>query len=236
MGVVVVVWQAARIPFEGSVGVSIDHARDWLALERAVHLDVEASFIRLFHRAGLSGVASWVYFNIHLPVLFLFMASARRFAPERYPYLRATFVLAHVPALVAIGLYPLAPPRWLPELPFATAPDLKGTLLNATAAVVSMHVGYPIFIAAATIWLAPRSRLAWLSVAYPLLVIALVLGTGNHYVLDAVTGALAIGVGAAAARVLCPGTGNFRNGRVAAETSLRSSRAGGMDSMERASP
>jgi hypothetical protein len=195
------VWQAARVPLEGSMAISLDHARDWLSLERALHLDVEEPFLDFAHTSGLFGVLSWGYENLHLAVLFAFMASVRLLVPERYPQLRTAFVLAHVPPLVAIGLYPLAPPHWLPELPFATAPDLNGALLNATAAVVSMHVGYPIFIAASTIWLT-RKRVALLTLAYPALVLTIVMGTGNHYLLDAVTGGLAVALGFAAARLI----------------------------------
>ena len=58
----------------------------------------------------------WLYTNIHLPVLFGFVAAARLLAPGRYPLLRTTFVLSFLPAVLVIGLYPLAPPHWLPEL------------------------------------------------------------------------------------------------------------------------
>jgi hypothetical protein len=197
------VWQAARVPLEGSMAISLDHARDWLSLERALHLDVEEPFLDFAHTSGLFGILSWGYENLHLAVLFAFMASVRLLAPERYPLLRTAFVLAHVPALVAIGLYPLAPPRWVAEMPYGTAPgpDWNGPWTNSVAAVVSMHVGYPIFIAASTIWLT-RKRVALLTLAYPALVLAIVMGTGNHYFLDAVTGGLAVALGFAAARLI----------------------------------
>src|SRR6185369_1368908 len=72
------------------------------------------------------------------------------------------------------------------------------------AAAASQHVGYPLFIAAATIWLARGSRLSWLSLAYPALVYVIVVGTANHYTLDAIIGGLCIAFGFVAAR-LVPG-------------------------------
>jgi PAP2 superfamily len=53
---------------------------------------------------------------------------------------------------------------------------------------VSLHVGIPVLVAAAAIWMLPRSPLAWATVIYPLFVLAIVVGTANHFFLDAVVG------------------------------------------------
>src|SRR5262249_14189792 len=112
--------------------------------------------------------------------------------------------LSHIPAVLIIGLYPLLPPRWVPGMPyFVHAPaGMNGGMHNATAAAASQHVGYPIFIAASIVWLTNRARLSWLSFAYPVLVFLIVVGTANHYTLDAIIGGLCIGFGFAAARLL----------------------------------
>jgi hypothetical protein len=193
---VLVAWQFARIPLEGSMAVSLAHADTWLSIERALHIDAEASVLRVAHHSELLGALHWAYENLHLAVLFGFMALSRMYAPDRYPRLRTTFVLAHLPALLVIGLYPLAPPMWVSALPFgAPAPaDWNGAWTNSTAAAVSLHVGYPLFIAVGTVWLTHR-RLAWAAFAYPALVLAIVVGTGNHYILDGIVGGLAVGLG-----------------------------------------
>src|SRR3954471_12463763 len=188
----IAIWEPARMPLEGRLPLALTHARDWLSVEHTLHLDVEASLIRAAHRTDTLDLLQWGYWNFHLPVLFAFMALARLLRPERYPFLRSAFALSHIPALIVIGLYPLAPPRWVPGMPFAVAaPDgLNGAMHNATAAAASQHVGYPLFIAAATIWLARGSRLSWLTLAYPALVYVIVVGTANHYTLDAIIGGL----------------------------------------------
>jgi hypothetical protein len=196
---VLVLWQAARVPLEGSMAVSVAHASTWLSAEHALHLDVEGTFLRLAHHPGLLGMLEWGYENLHLAALFGFMALARMLAPDRYPRLRTAFVLAHPPALLAIGLFPLAPPRWVAGMPFAAAPvDWNGAWTNSTAAAASLHVGYPLFIAASTVWLM-RRRVASAAIAYPALAFTIVLGTGNHYTLDAIVGCLAVGLGFAGA-------------------------------------
>jgi hypothetical protein len=182
------------------MAISVAHASTWLSAEHALHLDVEGTVLRLAHHPGLLGALEWGYENLHLAALFGFMALARLLAPDRYPRLRTAFVLAHPPALLVIGLYPLAPPRWVASLPFATAApaDWNGAWTNSTAAAASLHVGYPLFIAASTVWLT-RRRLAWAAFAYPALAFTIVLGTGNHYALDAIVGCLAVGLGFAGA-------------------------------------
>jgi hypothetical protein len=204
IALVIGAWELARIPSQGSESLSLAHARDWLALEHALFLDFEAAIIRFAHHADLEGVLHWGYYNFHLPVLFGFMALARQLRPERYPFLRSVFVLSHIPAILVISLYPLLPPRWVPGMPFAVAapPGMNGGLHNATAAAASQHVGYPLFIAAATVWLADRARWSWLAFLYPAAVYLIVVGTANHYTLDAIVGGLCMLFGVVTARVV----------------------------------
>ena len=212
LGLVIAVWEALRIPIEGTPELSVAHARDWLALERALHLDIEAAVIQWTHDADLVGIARFGYYNFHLPVLFGFMAFVRLMRPERYPFLRTAFVLSHVPALTVIALYPLMPPRWVPGLPYAVeAPEgLNGAMHNATAAAASQHVGYPIFIAISTVWLARRTPVSWLAWLYPAVVFMLVVMTANHYTLDAIIGGLCALTGFAGARLLFGPLGALR--------------------------
>jgi len=209
IALVLLAWQAVRIPLEGSVAVSVAHAHSVLGLEHALSIDVEG---RLIHRASASSVTgdlAWMYTNIHLPVLFGAVAAVRVLAPERYPRLRTTFALSFLPAIAVVGLYPLAPPHWLPQLGLGPIPDqqqLAGTsgelLHNSTAAAASQHFGFAIFVAASLIWIFPRSALAWATLAYPALVFVVIVGTGNHYVLDCFVGALTFALAGAAAWIL----------------------------------
>jgi hypothetical protein len=206
---VLLAWQAARIPLEGSVESSLAHASTWQELEGSLGLvGLENTVIRAVYRPDVVDVARWAYSNLHLFAIVAFMVVVRTCAPDRYPPLRSSFVLLHLPALVVIGLWPLASPSWLPHPPewHGDAPteaeltgSLEATLRNSTAAAVSEHFGYPIFMVAAALWIAPRSPLAWLLVLYPPLVLCIIVGTGRHWVLDGVVGALTVVVGFIAA-------------------------------------
>ena len=202
---VLAVWQLLRIPFAGSVPEALRHAHSWLSAERAVGLDFEPTLIRAAHEHGhlLRRLVSLGYSNLHLIAIFAFLATARLLAPLRYPKLRTAFVLAHVPALAALAAYPLAPPHWLVGFPYASGPpEHTSALRNETAAAVSLHFGYPLLIAVASVWLRPRSPLAWLTLVYPPLVFFVIVGSGNHYILDTLVGTACIALGVGAAHVL----------------------------------
>ena len=55
-------------------------------------LDVESWVIGLASTSSVMATLTWLYANIHLPVLFGFVAAARLLAPDRYPRIRTTFV------------------------------------------------------------------------------------------------------------------------------------------------
>ena len=204
LAVTIAVWQLLRIPFEGSTRVALAHARDWIALERSLHIDIEPSFLRFVHeRDWLLDSAKWFYANINEAAVIAFMAVARMLDAVRYPKLRTTFVLMHVPALAVLALYPLAPPHWVASMPFADGPPVHPSALrNETAAAVSLHFGGPVLIAAGALWLRPRAPLAWLTLLYPPLVFFVILGTGNHYVLDTFVGTACVAAGFAAAQLI----------------------------------
>jgi hypothetical protein len=197
-------WQLARIPFEGSTRVSLAHAHDWLSLERSLHIDFEPSVLRFVHgRDWLLSAAQSFYRNLNEPAMIGFLAIARMLDPVRYPKLRTAYAILHVPALAVLALYPLAPPHWVHGVPFADGPPLHPSALrNETAAAVSLHFGGPLLLVGGLLWLRPRAKLAWLTVLYPPLVFVVILGTGNHYVLDTLVGAACVGIGVLAAQLI----------------------------------
>jgi PAP2 superfamily len=201
---IIALWQVARIPFEGSTRVSLAHAHDWLSLERSLHIDFEPTILRFVHgRDWLLDGAQSFYRNLNEPVMIAFLAIARLLDPVRYPKLRTAYALLHVPALAVLALYPLAPPHWVSGVPFADGPPLHPSALrNETAAAVSLHFGGPVLLVGGLLWLRPRARLAWLTALYPVAVFVVIVGTGNHYVLDTLVGTACVAAGVAAAHAI----------------------------------
>lgn len=209
---VLLAWQAVRIPLEGSVGPALENARALLDVESALLLDFEGSFIEAARDGRAEELLTFAYQHVHLPMLLGFLAAARLAAPARYPLVRLALFVSYVPAALLIGLIPVAPPRWLPELGSAGPPtdaQLTGTtselLQNSTAAIASQHFGYAFLIAAGSLWLWPRSPLARALALYPVFVFVVVVATANHYVLDCVIGAATIAFGAAVTAAIAKG-------------------------------
>ncbi len=209
----VILWQLARVPFEVSAARGIDAARDWISLEQALRMDIEPAVIRWAHgHPALLEAATWFYHHMDETIAFGVLAALRLVDPLRFPTVRTAFVLAHVPALAVVAGYPMAPPVWVLEMPFSVIPaaGFEGGFRNSTAAAVSLHVGVPVLLAVAAIWMRPRSPLAWLLALYPAVVFAVVLATGKHFVLDAVVGIACVAIGGTAAWLI---HGRVRRGR-----------------------
>ncbi len=213
---VVAVWQLARVPFEASLDDAIAASRDLFALERTLGIGVEPDIVRwVYARPDLLAAANWFYSHMDETLVFGILAALRLVDDLRFAAIRTAFALAHLPAIAVVALYPSAPPRWIPGLPHGSPPvaDFTGDLRNSTAAAVSLHVGIPVLLAAAAIWVRPRAPLAWATLLYPVLVLAVVIGTANHFVLDAVIGAACAALGIAGARLL---HGDVPRGRASA--------------------
>ena len=205
LAAVVLVWQLARVPFESSVAEAIANARDWLDAERALGVAFEPDVSRwVADRPRLLDTANWFYSHMDEALAFGAFAALRLIDPVRFAAIRTAFAITHVPAVLVVWLVPLAPPRWVPGLHGSTPPtfDIGGDLRNSTAAAVSLHVGIPVLVAAAAIWIRSRSPLAWATILYPVVITAVVIGTGNHFVLDVVVGVACAVIGIAGARLV----------------------------------
>ena len=169
-----------------------------VALERRLGIHVEPGLqAMLLPRRRFVAVlnVAYVTLNVGLTVGWL-MRLYRRRDPE-FQRLRRAAVLATLGAQPVFLLFPTAPPRTLDEF-VDTIADVSGfdldegliaRLYDPIAAMPSIHISYAV-VTAAGIAETSRSPLARaLAPAYPLAVAFVILGTANHYVLDAVGGA-----------------------------------------------
>jgi membrane-associated phospholipid phosphatase len=187
------------------------HARDIVDLERSTHVFIEQSVQSWAMASGfLDDVASWMYINSHFVVTTCTLAYIYLFRNEHFYFVRNMFMVAMGLALVGYVLYPTAPPRMLPELGFTdTVADFTGisessvgALFNPFAAVPSMHVCFALMLSVPMIRMARHGWVKVLWCFYAPVVTFVVIATGNHWVFDAVTGAMVAGVSALAAQTL----------------------------------
>ena len=191
-------------------------AGDLIALERRLGIFWEPAMQDwILGSRALIDLSNAVYFWLHMPpivALALWLFWRKR---DVYRLTRNAFLGSAVVALICYAALPVAPPRFFPELGFVDTMALYseasyqaqevGVFVNPYAALPSLHFGWALLLGLA-LWLArPRGRRAWACVAGAVLLVggqgAAIVLTGNHFILDAVAGAGAAGLGLAAALV-----------------------------------
>jgi hypothetical protein len=188
------------------------HARDIVSLEKSLHVFVEPSVQHWAIGTGfIDDVGSWMYLNTHFVVTTCTLAFIYLFRNDHYYFVRNMFMVAMGLALVGYVVYPTAPPRMLPELGFVdSVSDFTGVssdsevnaLFNPYAAVPSMHVAFALMLSVPMIRMARHRATRVLWAFYAPVVTAVVVLTANHWVFDAVTGALVAAVSAFAAQTV----------------------------------
>jgi hypothetical protein len=202
-----VVWLLVFVRLENALGrdaaAATANALALQSAERALHLDVEhAANAWLAGLEPLGRLAMWVYRLYYLAVVGVLGWVYVRHA-EVYPRVRRAMVAMTVLVLPVYWAVPMSPPRFAqPGIVdvvarydvFAAAPASHYT------AMPSLHVGWALWCAYA-VWSA-RPRLGPLAWLFPVLMAAVVLGTGNHYVLD-IAGSVVLLAASVAAAALC---------------------------------
>ncbi len=170
-------------------------------LERALGLFIEPKVQEWAARTQwLMDLADWTYLHVQYVVSLAAAAFIYLRRNDSYYFVRNMVLVAMGIALVGYVVFPTAPPRLMPEWGFTdsiqqfTRVDVErgpsSALLNAYAAVPSMHVAFAIMIGWPMARLV-RHRLAkalWL--VYPAWMAFVVMATANHYLFDVVLGAL----------------------------------------------
>ena len=200
---------------EGRGTAAFANARELISIERTLHVFVEPSVQAWASSSHLVVVsASWLYVNAQTSItigalLYLYLRHNRNFY-----FVRNMLMIAMPLALIGYVVFPTAPPRFLPEWGFIdTVADVTpvnvshssasmSLLFNPYAAVPSMHVAFAIMIAWPLARLARRSAARVLWVVYPFLMTFVIVVTANHFILDALLGALTAAVSAYGAHCL----------------------------------
>ncbi len=181
------------------------------AFERHVGLGFELpANVWLAAHHQLAEVTSWYYQLAHLTVTLLVLVACYVYRPSAYPSARNALVLINLAGLIVFWVYPVAPPRLLPGSGFLDVTQLTGVAAAAStsapnqyAAMPSLHTAWAVWVTVIAFLLIRAWWLRLLAVLYPIVTVAIIIATGNHYVLDAVAGA-AVALSATAVVGLLP--------------------------------
>jgi hypothetical protein len=188
---------------------ALRRAYELLAAERVLGLDVELAVNRLFTEVTWLGIgANYYYATLHFGVTLGVLGWLYARHPGRYRTYRWLLFGTTVSALIGFWLYPLAPPRMLPGyvdtvLAFHTwglyDSSPIATVSNQYAAMPSLHTAWSLWSMLAIAHIARRRWVTVLAVCYPLGTVIVILGTANHFILDAAGGVATLACGFVAA-------------------------------------
>ncbi len=186
---------------------ALELGRQILRLEGFLHIDVEHPINRLFAEDRWLGVgANYYYASLHFVLTIGILVWLYVWHPDRYVFYRRLIFATTVLALLGFWLLPLAPPRFLPGFVDTVVTFHTGGLYesgaspiasvsNQYAAMPSLHTGWSLWCAIAVVELVRSRWVKVVAICYPIATITVILGTANHYLLDAVGGAITLGCG-----------------------------------------
>ena len=172
-----------------------------IRLEAALALNHESFIQQIIARLSLGLLVALTYFYAVGMWLGLVGTAVVLFIKKRAAYfeLRRTFLLTMVIGLMVFAVFPLAPPRFMPGLGMTDTVTLLGLdpspnsdsaiSYNRFAAMPSLHYAWALLVMFGAFKLGGR-RAKVAGFVFQLLMFVAIIATANHYILDALAGAL----------------------------------------------
>lgn len=181
-------------------------------LQKSLGLDWEATLQqRILDIDWIVAAMNWIYIYGHFPVIVSSLVLLFGLSRRNFITLRNALVVSGAIGLVCFALYPVAPPRLFdPNAFFDSLGELSRSyhvlqnpkVTNQFAAVPSFHVGWNVLVAVAVYRASNFRLLRLIAVTFPLLMMAAVVLTANHWLLDIVAGLSVAFVGIVGASLL----------------------------------
>ena len=227
-------YSLARNAIPGQESIAERHGRTIQHVQDVLHLNWELSFNHFVAaREWLAQIFNYYYATMHFIMIIAVLVWLYLRRPQIYRGARTVLYATTLFGLAGFALYPLAPPRLLPQYGYidtivkfhtwgSWADSNVAAHSNQYAAMPSLHIGWSLFCGI-TIWRCARRP--WVRAAgmlHPLVTLLVITGTANHFILDAVGGALVL-AGGFAVQALFSGHGAFTPAVDAPVQSARSS-------------
>lgn len=176
-----------------------------VAFERWFGLFVEPQLNRLVLSSdALVWLANRYYVHGHFPVMIATLLWLYARHPDVYRPFRSLLIGASAVGMVIHGIYPLAPPRMVPDLGFVdtlaqfgptvySSGSVTADEANRLAAMPSLHAGWALLVAIAVVS-ASGHGWRWWAMLHPALMTITIMATANHWWIDAVFGFAVVAV------------------------------------------
>lgn len=176
--------------------VAFHNAREILNFEGMLYIDFEQSLQAwALNHSFLIDAVNIIYIFGHWPVIVLTLVWLLRRHSSWFLVLRNALFISGAIGLIIFVLFPLAPPRFMPGYVDTVTQETEAyrilqppSLVNKYAAMPSLHFGWNLLLGVVA-FLALRNKLGLtFMIVSPLLMLAAILLTGNHYIVDAIVG------------------------------------------------
>ena len=191
-------------------GDAIAHARDLVRFEQRLGIFHEVQIQSwALDRGWLVDAVNDMYIYGHWPVVIstlVWLLIAHR---DQFPVFRSALLISGAIGLVVFVTFPMAPPRFLPDLGFVDTVTLHTNayrvlqppaFTNQYAAMPSLHVGWNLLMGIAIFTLTAKWYWKVFAVVMPLIMYSATILTANHYILDGIAGSVVALIGLAIAR------------------------------------
>jgi hypothetical protein len=214
LGGLYLAYSLSRVLAANDLPAARERARSLVDVERTFHIDVESWLNHATADIGwLALPMDYWYSVLHYvvtPAVLVWLYLRHR---TGYPRARNALVITSGLGLIGYLISPTAPPRLMEGSSYtdtlalyahagwwndhASAPAGLGGLTNELAAMPSLHVGWAVWVAW-VLFSRVRGFPRLLAVLYPLATAVVVVGTGNHWVVDCAVGVAVTAAGIAA--------------------------------------
>ncbi|MCI4674993.1 bifunctional phosphatase PAP2/O-acyltransferase family protein [Candidatus Mycolicibacterium alkanivorans] len=187
----------AALPESGRRAIADRNALTLLAFEQWLHIDVEKALNTwLVAHPILVVVANYEYAYVYVISAFglVFWLYFRH--PNEYPVARDSFIVLNLLAIVCFALFPLTPPRLLPELGYLDTVVVGTTFgswgsplishANELAAMPSLHVAWALWVSAILARGRHAIALQVAAAVHVAVTVVVIAATATHFVADAI--------------------------------------------------
>ncbi|MGH8960796.1 MAG: phosphatase PAP2 family protein [Jatrophihabitantaceae bacterium] len=187
--------------------IAMRHGRSVQHLQDILHLNFELSLNHFVARnEWLAQGMDYYYATLHFIITIGVMVWLFRRRPHVYRGARTALVATTLLGLLGFYLYPLAPPRLLPQFDYidtlakfhtwgSLADPSVASHSNQFAAMPSLHIAWALWAALSIYACAWRRWVRILGLLYPVGTLIVIVSTANHFVIDAVGGVVVVVIG-----------------------------------------
>jgi hypothetical protein len=192
------------VPEQASI--ALRHGRSIQHLQDILHLNFELSLNHFVAaHEWLAQIMDYYYASLHFVVTIGVMVWLFTKRPHVYRGARTILVTTTLLGLAGFYLYPLAPPRLLPQYSYidtlarfhtwgSLADPKVAEHSNQFAAMPSLHIAWALWCGITIFYCSWRLSVRIAALCYPVGTLLVIIGTANHFIIDAVFGAVVVAV------------------------------------------